>query len=166
MENLLKSLTTASDLIHKIQKGILGIVVFVLIVVNALQVIGRYFLGFSLPWSEQLSVVLFVVLVMLGGSFAIRTDSEIKIAILKSKNQLLTNYIVDFISLVVICILVVSSSLLIKQSTELKQIISSLNLDYKYVYSFLFLGFFLMAFEKTILFLRHFVRWNSHRRSL
>jgi len=166
MERIIDLLKNVSKWIYKIQKILLEISVGVLIIINALQVAGRYFFKYSLPWSEQLSVVLFIVLIMLGGSLSIRTNTEIRISLLHFRNErknLLVASIIDFFSFVTICALLISSILLTKQARELKQIISSLNLDYFYVYCVLILGFAIMGFEKGICLLDHIAAFVHHK---
>jgi len=45
--------------------------------------------------------------------------------------------------------------LLTRQALQLKQVISSMNLNYAYVYSIVVLGFLMMGFEKLINLLKH-----------
>lgn len=169
MEKIIKILSKISDALYKVQFVLLEIGVLVLVAVNALQVAGRYFFRYSLPWSEQLSLVLFLALIMLGGSLAMRTDTEIKITLVHFKNErvnLITSAVMDSLSLITIILLIMSSTLLTKQALQLKQVISSMNLDYTYVYSIVVLGFAVMGFEKLINLLKHINRIIKYPQSL
>jgi TRAP-type C4-dicarboxylate transport system, small permease component len=155
---IIRILSKISDTLYKIQFILLEVTVAVLVIINALQVAGRYFFRYSLPWSEQLSLVLFLVLIMLGGSLAMRTDTEIKITLVHLKNErvnVIMAAVMDFVSLITIVLLLISSMLLTRQALQLKQVISSMNLNYAYVYSIVVLGFLMMGFEKLINLLKH-----------
>lgn len=158
MGKIIRILSKISDTLYKIQFILLEVTVAVLVIINALQVAGRYFFRYSLPWSEQLSLVLFLVLIMLGGSLAMRTDTEIKITLVHLKNErvnVIMAAVMDFVSLITIVLLLISSMLLTRQALQLKQVISSMNLNYAYVYSIVVLGFLMMGFEKLINLLKH-----------
>ena len=158
MGKIIRILSKISDTLYKIQFILLEVTVAVLVIINALQVAGRYFFRYSLPWSEQLSLVLFLVLIMLGGSLAMRTDTEIKITLVHLKNDrvnVIMAAVMDFVSLITIVLLLISSMLLTRQALQLKQVISSMNLNYAYVYSIVVLGFLMMGFEKLINLLKH-----------
>jgi len=155
---IIRILSKISDTLYKIQFILLEVTVAVLVIINALQVAGRYFFRYSLPGSEQLSLVLFLVLIMLGGSLAMRTDTEIKITLVHLKNErvnVIMAAVMDFVSLITIVLLLISSMLLTRQALQLKQVISSMNLNYAYVYSIVVLGFLMMGFEKLINLLKH-----------
>jgi TRAP-type C4-dicarboxylate transport system, small permease component len=155
---IIRILSKISDTLYKVQFILLEVTVAVLVIINALQVAGRYFFRYSLPWSEQLSLVLFLVLIMLGGSLAMRTDTEIKITLVHLKNErvnVIMAAVMDFVSLITIVLLLISSMLLTRQALQLKQVISSMNLNYAYVYSIVVLGFLMMGFEKLINLLKH-----------
>lgn len=158
MGKIIRILSKISDTLYKVQFILLEVTVAVLVIINALQVAGRYFFRYSLPWSEQLSLVLFLVLIMLGGSLAMRTDTEIKITLVHLKNErvnVIMAAVMDFVSLIIIVLLLISSMLLTRQALQLKQVISSMNLNYAYVYSIVVLGFLMMGFEKLINLLKH-----------
>ena len=158
MGKIIRILSKISDTLYKVQFILLEVTVAVLVIINALQVAGRYFFRYSLPWSEQLSLVLFLVLIMLGGSLAMRTDTEIKITLVHLKNErvnVIMAAVMDFVSLITIVLLLISSMLLTRQALQLKQVISSMNLNYAYVYSIVVLGFLMMGFEKLINLLKH-----------
>ena len=87
-----------------------------------------------------------------------RTDTEIKITLVHLKNErvnVIMAAVMDFVSLITIVLLLISSMLLTRQALQLKQVISSMNLNYAYVYSIVVLGFLMMGFEKLINLLKH-----------
>ena len=119
MGKIIRILSKISDTLYKVQFILLEVTVAVLVIINALQVAGRYFFRYSLPWSEQLSLVLFLVLIMLGGSLAMRTDTEIKITLVHLKNErvnVIMAAVMDFVSLITIVLLLISSMLLTRQA--------------------------------------------------
>ncbi len=154
------SLERISSGIYAVQKGVLLFLVSAITLINLAQIMGRYVFHFSLPWSEQLSVLLFIVIIMLGGSIAIRSDTEIRIAILKFKTPKVQKWfeiLVDVISLVAIIFFVCASVSFFEHSLKFKQLVSSMQISYSYVFFFLPVGFALMGLEKLFNIIRKIV---------
>jgi TRAP-type C4-dicarboxylate transport system permease small subunit len=128
--------------------------------INNAQVAGRYVFHYSLPWSEQLSIVLFIFIVMLGGNLSIKKDDEIKIDLRfanRSKQKVL-HIVRDIISLITLTVLFISSVLLVHHALMFPQVISSMQLNYYYVFMVMTLGFGLMIFDKILILAGRFVR--------
>ena len=60
----------------------LGVFMFIMTTVIALQVFMRYVLQDSLPWSEELARYCFIWLVYLGISYAVKTERHMRIDVL------------------------------------------------------------------------------------
>ncbi len=151
MHSVESCLGRISDALYAVQKIVLLFLVSVITVINIAQIAGRYVFHFSLPWSEQLSVLLFIVIIMLGGSLSIRTNSEIRIAFFNFKSRIAQSYMaaaVDLVSFVTIIFFVNSSISFFKHSLRFKQVVSSLQISYSYIFAFLIIGFVLMGMEK------------------
>ena len=73
--------------IFRIQKWVLIFLCVAITVINIAQVTGRYVFFYSIPWSEQLSVVLFLFIIFLGQNLATKSDNEIRIDILIFSNE-------------------------------------------------------------------------------
>lgn len=70
-----------------IQNILITLGVFAMVVINGAHVFCRFVIRSSIPWSEQISVMVFFILIMLGGNLAMRTDTETRIEILNLKNE-------------------------------------------------------------------------------
>ncbi len=154
------ALERISNGIYLTQKCVLLFLVSAITLINLAQIMGRYVFHFSLPWSEQLSVLLFIIIIMLGGSIAIRSDTEIKIAILKFKNPKVQQWfsiVVDSISLVTIVVFVCASVSFFEHSLKYRQLVSSMQISYSYVFFFLPAGFALMGIEKLFNIIRKII---------
>ena len=86
MKGLLKVLEKVDHWIEIGQKILIALGVLAMVVINGAQVFCRFVLHSSIPWSEQISVMLFFILIMLGGNLAIRSDTETKIEVIRLKH--------------------------------------------------------------------------------
>lgn len=156
-----------SSRIYSLQKMILLILVSAITLINIAQITGRYVFHFSLPWSEQVSVLLFIIIIMLGGSIAVRTDSEIKIAFFNFKSviaQHLLAILVDVVSFVTVIFFVYSSVSFFQHALKFKQVISSVQISYAYVFIFLPIGFILIGLEKLFNIIRKIISMRNDLR--
>lgn len=153
MYRLLSVLNKIDSFLYQIQKVLMLIGVAVMVVINGAQVFCRYVLHSSLSWSEQVSVLLFFILIMLGGNLSVKTDGETKIDILKFKNEkanILLRVVTDLICVVTLVVLIASGIALLGHASKFPQYLSSIHLDYFYIYIWLLVGFFLVLFDKII----------------
>lgn len=153
MENLVRSLDKVDAVIYKIQKFIFIFVVSILVVVTSVQIAGRYLFSYNLSWANGLSLLIFCIIIIYGGNIAIKENSEIKITLISFKNprkQAAFDLVQDAISIGTILILIYSCITLINKSLHLKNEIQSLQLDYKYVYMMILVGFLIILFDKII----------------
>jgi len=139
-------------IIYFCQKLLLMILCVVVTVINIFQVAGRYLFFYSIPWSENLSVVLFLMIVFLGQSMVTGKDGEIRIELFLSKKfQLVAS---DVICIVTVCFLFISSCYLIGHAARFPQIIPSLYLPYYYVFWMMPIGFALILFSRICVLLK------------
>lgn len=169
MEKLISTLDKINAVIFKIQKMIFIIVVAFVVVIDTAQVFGRYVFKFSIPWSDQVSLLIFCIIIMLGGNIAIKDNAEVKVTLIHfkdEKKQLVFDLVGDVVSMFTISFFVASTWLLIMQASTFKKVISSIQLDYKYVYLIVLLGFVIMLFEKVIQFLKRISRLGAGESAL
>ncbi|MDL2295527.1 TRAP transporter small permease subunit [Lachnospiraceae bacterium OttesenSCG-928-E19] len=151
MKGLLKGLEKINSITFMVEKWLLIVAIICMVSINFIQVISRYVFKYSIPWSEQLSVVLFMFMVLIGGNLAIKEDSEIKIEIIRFKNKRKDTgfrMIGDVISLVTLGLLFTSAVLITVQGKALPQALSALPLKYYQLYVVMSVGFLLMFVEK------------------
>lgn len=153
MSKFLSILGRIDNYLFKVQKVLILIGVVAMVIINGAQVFCRYVVRASLGWSEQTSVLLFFILIMLGANLAVKTDTETKIDILQFKNckaNAALRLVTDIISCVALVVFLMSSVALLKQARALPQLLSSIRLDYFYIYIWLLVGFALILFDKII----------------
>lgn len=151
MKGLLKGLEKINSITFKVEKWLLIIAVICMVAINFAQVVGRYIFKYSIPWSEQLSVVLFMLMVLIGGNLGIKEDSEIKIEIIRFKSIRKNKgfqLIGDAISLIALGLLFVSAVLITIQGKAYPQSLSAIPLQYYQLYIIMAIGFGLMFIEK------------------
>lgn len=153
MVKLLSVLQKVDNALYIIQKAFLLLGVVAMLVINGAQVFCRYVIHSSLFWSEQVSILLFFILIMLGANLAVKTDSETKIDILKFKNpkaNAALSLICNIICVIALVVFLASSNALLKQTAQFPQYLSSIQLNYFYIYLWLPIGFALVLFDKII----------------
>ncbi len=157
MKNVIKIMEKIDTVIYQIQKIIFFIVVAAIIVIDMAQILGRYIFSYSIPWSDQVSLLIFCIIIMLGGNIAIKENCEIKVELIRfksRKSQLVFNLIGNIISIVTLVLFVISTCLLIRQASTFTKVVQSIQLDYKYVYMIVLAGFLLMLYDKIIMMLK------------
>lgn len=163
MERVIRLLETIDERIYKIQKVLFVVIVAIVVAVNTIQIAGRYLFKYSIPWSDQVSLLIFCMIIMLGGNIAIKEHSEIKVELIRFKSarrQAAMNLIGDLISIVTLVIFIISNLYLIKQASQFSKVISSIQLEYKYVYMIVLVGFLLMLYDKILMTLKDFYSLN------
>ena len=142
-----------------VQRWLLIILCVAITAVNIAQIAGRYLFFYSLPWSEQLSVILFIMIIFLGQNLATKGDGEIRIEVFlfcKPATQRIFLVVSDLLCLFSAAALFVSSIMLVMHASEFPQVISSLQLPYFYVFSIMPVGFFMIFFSRLGVMLRRF----------
>lgn len=153
MVKVLSVLNKLDNAIFIVQKILILIGVIAMVIINGAQVFCRYVIHSSLAWSEQTSVLLFFILIMLGANLAVKSDTETKIDILRFKNDKANaalHLITDVLSVVAVVVFLVSTQALLTHAKSFPQYLSSLKLDYYYIYLWLAVGFSLVLIDKII----------------
>jgi len=142
-----------------VQKILLILLSSVMTIVVLAQIAGRFIFKYSLPWSEELSVILFIVIIFWGANIAIKTDSEIAIEVLKFQNpkKALIHWAVkDIFSLICIALLIISAVIAISESTVRPRAVASMQwFKYTYIYMLMFIGLIFILFDKLVRFMHH-----------
>lgn len=153
MKNLLAGLKKFDDIIFAGQKVLILIAVVIMVAVNGAQVFCRYVVHSSLPWSEQLSLLMYLVLVMLGANLAVKSDSETRIDIIMPKDPKHAaglKLVCDILSLIAIVAFIKSAIALVAYTTKFPNVYSSLKISYNACYVWLIVGFVLIFIDKII----------------
>lgn len=156
MDQLIQKLQAVSGGLYKVQKILLIVSSVLMVGVNCVQVVCRYLYKTSIPWCEQGSVALFMLMILLGGNIAMKTDNEIKIEVIHFKNansDRLFKLFADMITIFTLVCLMIGSIFLVKQAIKFPQSLATLPLKYYHLYFMLILGFGMMLLDKTICFL-------------
>lgn len=160
MKGLLKALETINAATFRLEKIVLLIASLVMVVINFMQVLCRYVFQYSIPWSEQLSVVLFMLIVLIGGNIAMKDDGEIKIEVIKFKDitkDTIISLISDIISLITLIFLAAGSVFLVQQAMVRHQVLAALPIEYYHLFIVMLIGFMLMILEKITSILRRYL---------
>lgn len=72
-----------SELLHKVVKGALVVILGVIVVTVTTQIISRQFFGFSFYWSEEIARYLLIWLTFIGASAALRDGDLVGLDLLE-----------------------------------------------------------------------------------
>ena len=86
MTKIAKTLESISNKIFIVEKWVLMIAVVVVTAVNFINGAMRYVMKSSLAYCENLSLALFMLLILIGGNIAVKSDSEIRIDVCRFKD--------------------------------------------------------------------------------
>lgn len=153
MKNLLRGLKKFDDTVYAGQKVLILIAVVIMLAVNGAQVFCRYVVHSSLPWSEQLSLLMYLVLVMLGANLAVKSESETKIDIIMPKDPkhaAALKVVCDILSVIAVVAFLKSAIALVIHTSQFPNIYSSLKISYNFCYVWLVIGFILILIDKII----------------
>lgn len=167
MKKTLSIFLRIDKVIEVIQIILITLGVFAMVVINGAQVFCRFVIRSSIPWSEQISVMVFFILIMLGGNLAMRTDTETRIEILQLKNARINKVIriiAEIISSAALFVFWASSFSLEIKTIRLPQYLSSVHMSYVYIYIWLIAGFGIMIFDKIINILKNIICLSDKKR--
>ena len=86
MDKIAKTLKNISNKVYIVEKWVLMIAVIAVTAVNFVNVIMRYIFKSGLAYCENLSLTLFMLLILIGGNIAVKSDSEIRIDVCRFKD--------------------------------------------------------------------------------
>jgi len=139
VDDVLKAFKKMQNVINVI----IGVILFGIMCIVLLQIFTRYVIFYSLPWSEELSRYLFVVMIMLGINIGISKNMMVRIDLidnfLSENAKRMLEIGRDIIALVIASILFYSSIDLIKIGSV--QISPAMQIPMSTIYLFLFVGF-------------------------
>lgn len=148
MENLLKVFKKIQNFIN----NIIAIVLILIMCVIFLQTFTRYVIFYSLPWSEELSRYLFVIMIALGINIGISKGMMVRIDLVDSflspKIKLVFEIGRDILSLLVSFFFLYSSIGLVKIGSFQKS--PAMQIPMNIMYTFLFIGFLLTVLSLII----------------
>ncbi len=139
--------------LYKIQKYTLIVLCILVTAINISQIMGRYLFFYSIPWSEQVSVILFVFIIFLGQSLATMKDNEIRIDVFVVPGYRVGDILLilsDVICLIVLVFLFLSATGLVGNALRFPQVVSSINLPYYYVFAVIPFGFCLIFITRLL----------------
>ncbi len=151
-------LVALSNALFKIEKILLMIAVFIVVVVNFVNVCLRYLANYSLNYCETLSVVLFMFIVVLGANIAVKADNEIKIEIFRFKSPKADGtlkIVIDVITIftIILCLKGLSDTILAVMKN--RQRLTPLPLYTYHVYIVMLFGFVLVLLDRLVLSVKH-----------
>lgn len=149
---MIKALDTISDYINKFLQAVLAIISIVMVLVNLAQIAGRYLFSYSLPWSEELSVYMYVWIIFLSLHMLSREHAELTIDVIKFKSQKAEIVMIIFrelLALLTVVALFAASIIMIKNSMNFPQKTASLHLNTSMMYLCMPISFFLVILQKV-----------------
>jgi len=130
--------------IQNIISSIIGVALIGIMCVVFMQTLTRHVIFYSLPWSEELSRYLFVIMIMLGINIAVSKDMMVRIDmidnVLSEKGKRAFEIGGNIIALLIATIFFYSSIDLV--SNGLVQKSSAMQISMSTIYIFVSLGFF------------------------
>jgi len=118
------------------------------------EVFFRYFLGFSLYWSNELATLLFVYMVFFGGSVALKKGELINVAFVRDrlppKLQKGTTLLMFLIMMAFSMMASAFCTVLIQTSIKTKTVSPAMLIPMVFIYLPIFLGFGFLAFFSFI----------------
>ena len=158
MTKIAKTLENISSKIYIVEKWVLVIAVILVTAVNFINVVMRYVMKSSLAYCENLSLALFMLLILIGGNIAVKSDSEIRIDVCRFKDVKKRNafkLISDICSIIALVCLLVGSVSLVGHTAQHNQQVATLPLTYLQLYSMLVIGSILMLFDHVVILFKH-----------
>lgn len=158
MTKIAKTLESISNKIFIVEKWVLMIAVVVVTAVNFINVVMRYVMKSSLAYCENLSLALFMFLILIGGNIAVKSDSEIRIDVCRFKDVRKKNIfklISDVCSIIALVCLLIGSAALVAHTAQHNQQVATLPLTYLQLYSLLVIGSVLMLFDHIVILCKH-----------
>lgn len=154
-------MSTLFSLHQKLQRFInwvIGLALMVLLTIILLQTFTRYVIFYSLPWSEELSRYLFVLMILLGINIGITRENFVRIDVidnfLPARMKPIMGVFRDLVALVVAIIFTYSTLPMIRIGKFQKS--PALQLPMNWMYMILFIGFALAVVSIVLKILSRF----------
>ncbi len=150
MKRFAHDLNRIGNILERLLSAFVGVALAGFAATVIVEVFFRYFLGFSLYWSNELATFLFVYLVFFGGSVALKRGELINVAFVKERLparwERIATLFVFLIMLVFSFMASVFSTVLIQTSIKTKTVSPAMLIPMAFVYLPIFLGFGFLAF--------------------
>jgi len=154
MSHFAHQLNRIANLLEKMLSAFVGVALAGFAATVIVEVFFRYFLGFSLYWSNELATLLFVYLVFFGGSVALKRGELINVAFVKDRLPIkLERMVTLFMFLIMMAFSIMASTystVLIQTSIKTKTVSPAMLIPMAIVYLPIFIGFGLLAFFSFI----------------
>lgn len=141
MDNIIKKFEKIQNAIS----GIIGIALIGIMCIVLIQTLTRHVIFYSLPWSEELSRYLFVIMIMLGINIAVSKDMMVRIDmvdnLLSERAKRILKIGQNIIALLIATIFFYSSIDLVSNGFVQKS--SAMQIPMSTVYVFVSIGFLL-----------------------
>lgn len=138
----------ADEVLSRLERGVLSLLMPLIVTVTFLQVFYRYVLHRPLVWSDELAIYLFIWIAFLGASMGVAADGHYGLELIKNKlpPRLLSVcyaiiYLASFYFLLTVAIL--GTQMVI----ETRHVSTSLQVSMRWFYSAIPTGGFLMCFH-------------------
>lgn len=157
MQKINQMLDKVSNVVFAVQKWILLLAALAVTGVNFANVIMRYGFKSSISCCENLSLALFMLMVLVGGNIAVKSDSEIKIEVFRFKDKKKENrfkLISDVCSIAALVCLFIGSCKLVAHTAQFNQGIPTLPITYLHLYYLLVIGSVLILLDHIIVFMK------------
>lgn len=129
--------------LQNIINGIIGLVLIGIMCIVLVQTFTRYVIFYSLPWSEELSRYLFVIMIMFGINIGISKNMMVRIDLIDNFLSVKVKKIFEIgreiIALITITVFFYSSIGMVKLGSFQKS--PAMQIPMSVIYSFLFVGF-------------------------
>lgn len=154
MSHFTYQLNRCGNVLERILSVFVGIALAGFAATVTVEVFFRYFLGFSLYWSNELATYLFIYLVFFGGSVALKRGELINVAFIKDrlppKWQRGATLLMFFVMMTFSIMASTFSTVLIQTSIKTKTVSPAMLIPMALVYLPIFIGFGFLAFFSLI----------------
>ena len=168
MSHFAHQLNRIGNLLEKCLSAFVGVALAGFAATVIVEVFFRYFLGFSLYWSNEVATYLFVYLVFFGGSVALKRGELINVAFVKERLPLKwergATFFLFLIMMAFSLMAATFSTVLIQTSIRTKTVSPAMLIPMALVYLPIFLGFGFLAFFSLIGLINTMVHWRMRER--
>jgi len=168
MSDFAHQLNRIGNLLEKCLSAFVGVALAGFAATVIVEVFFRYFLGFSLYWSNEVATYLFVYLVFFGGSVALKRGELINVAFVKERLPLKwergATFFLFLIMMAFSLMASTFSTVLIQTSIKTKTVSPAMLIPMALVYLPIFLGFGFLAFFSLIGLINTMVHWRMRER--
>lgn len=139
------SLTRIGAWLHARAENLLALMLAVMFFAFILQIVFRYVLNFPIGWTHEISVVMWIWLVLFGSAFVVRDSEEIRFDILYAAARgRMRRLMIAFTGLTVVVLFAVSLPAVVDYITFMK-VEKTAYLDIRFDYLYSIYGIFAVA---------------------